>query len=142
MTNDQFPKAPTQEAAFWIRMSAPVQSVGSKELAMTREEAIKLLTSEWRGVQGWNEWRRENEPPPDLTKADFADVNLRGVNLSGVDLFGVTFVRTNLVDAILVDADLSRSVASDADLRGANLGRVNFKDADLRGADLTDADIF
>ncbi len=83
-----------------------------------------------KGVEAWNQWRKQNpDIAPDLSQADLSGARLIAANLSGA----------NLSDANLTEADL---VA--ANLGGANLGEAvlieaNPNDADLRGADLTKA---
>ena len=54
-------------------------------MAISREEALKLLRGGEEGVAEWNRRRRAGEEIPDLRMAD-----LRCADLSGADLRGVT----------------------------------------------------
>ena len=66
---------------------------------MTRDEAIKLLTSGPDGIKEWNQRRAGEEGIPNLTYAD-----LRDANLSGADLRGA-----NLTYADLIGAEIGRA---------------------------------
>lgn len=86
-----------------------------------------------RGVEAWNNWRKENPAiKPNLNSMDLSGVDLKDVNLVDADLGkanleGVNLSRANLQDANLAKANLKNSRLSDAIL----------KDADLSGAVLT-----
>jgi hypothetical protein len=78
---------------------------------------------------------------PDLTGAQFKNVNfskaqMRKAKLQGANLSGCILVETNLAKADLTNADLRG-----ADLRKAYLRKANLSGADLLGADLTNADL-
>jgi uncharacterized protein YjbI with pentapeptide repeats len=111
---------------------------------MANPEHLKILE---RGVEAWNEWRRENaQVAPDLQEAD-----LRGESLFGADLGGANLGRAKLGGAYLVNANLAaanlRGAAlpvadlSTAELSGADLSEVNFNTATLRDASLDRADL-
>ncbi|NEP13030.1 MAG: pentapeptide repeat-containing protein [Symploca sp. SIO2C1] len=80
-----------------------------------------------KGVQMWNQWRRENpDIIPDLTKA----------NLSGVDLRKADLCQANLSFADLRHAKLSRAKFSDTRFSSANLSKVDLSSANLSKSEL------
>jgi len=115
-----------------------------------------------KGVEAWNEWRRQNPiVVPDLTGAHligaalggirFSDANLSHANLSAANLSAAKLARatlsranlreTNLSYANLSEANLLHASLSSADLfktylRRANLAKANLRDANIEGADL------
>jgi hypothetical protein len=97
-----------------------------------------------RGVDGWNEWRRENpKVEPILIGAKLAQKNLEGVNLSDAILRGAGLNHANLKGANLDRADLYNAsllnvVMADASLRGAVLNQATVN-GDLRRVTLTGA---
>ena len=129
---------------------------------MADQQHLKLLL---RGVDGWNEWRRDSpDIYPDLSEAqlsradlhrvDFSLAELHTANLQGVDLHQADLRRANLIAADLFNADLHEANLSGASLQGANLSNANLSyanlsetdlkgtllvGADLHGADLTGA---
>lgn len=96
-----------------------------------------------RGVEAWNEWRKDNpEIRPDLSGAKLSGADLKDVNLSSAilryaDLSGVDLSFADLFDANLLGANLSHANLSHAYLIGANLSH-----AYLIGANLSHADLF
>jgi hypothetical protein len=115
-----------------------------------------------RGVDGWNEWRKENPDVEidlseadfsgaDLTHADLHYANLLGANLSGAkltradlgaaNLVGANLTGAKLRNAGLLGAYLRESILKDADLSCTVLWRADLREADLSGADLSRADL-
>jgi uncharacterized protein YjbI with pentapeptide repeats len=114
---------------------------------MANPKHLKILE---RGVEAWNEWRREHRNVhPDLSFADLRGANLSSANLRGAylnfahlrdaNLRDANLRGTNLRDAHLSFADLSGADLSDAHLRGADISDAHLRGADLRGADFTGA---
>ena len=129
---------------------------------MADQQHLTLLL---RGVDGWNNWRRDYpDIYPDLSEAqlsradlhrvDFYLTELHAANLQGVDLHQADLRRANLIAADLFSADLREANLSGASLQGANLSNANLSyanlsetdlketllvGADLHGADLTGA---
>jgi uncharacterized protein YjbI with pentapeptide repeats len=68
---------------------------------MANDEHVAMLR---KGVDAWNEWRRQNLPL--LFQPDFAEANLSGADLSG---------------AVLSGADLSNAVI-ERDIRSPSAG--------------------
>jgi hypothetical protein len=112
---------------------------------MANEEHVAILL---RGVEGWNQWRKENpDVLPELTDADLKFANLHVANLSGASLSGAYLFLADLSGANLNGADLSHADLSDArlvaaDLNGSDLNNGNFLRADLSLADLSGANLF
>ncbi|HEU5382174.1 MAG TPA: pentapeptide repeat-containing protein [Ktedonobacteraceae bacterium] len=106
---------------------------------MANEEHLTILK---RGVEVWNQWRKENpDLRPDLSQAHLSqatllDINLRLVLLGDADLHGASLPRANLSGAELQGAKLSGANFFEAVFRGTML-----HDADLRGANLFGADL-
>lgn len=104
---------------------------------MANEEHLAILQ---RGVEVWNQWRRENpDIEPDLSEAD-----LSGIDLSEADFYQVNFRTANLSHttlhgAILYSANLNRANLNAADFRGVDLYGVILTGATLIGADFGDA---
>lgn len=110
-----------------------------------------------KGVEVWNEWRRENRSVKpnlsgaELTSADLTDADLSGVNLSGArlswaNLDSVRLISVNLSNAKLhytnlFMANLSGANLSGADLQGACLQSANLSNANLSNANLESADL-
>src|SRR6266480_131296 len=81
-----------------------------------------------RGVQVWNEWRKEYpDIRPDLSTADLGEIDLREANLSGVEFNG----------AYLKGANLSGARLNEAYLMGANMRGANFREANLSGVNIS-----
>jgi uncharacterized protein YjbI with pentapeptide repeats len=78
---------------------------------MTKNELIQLLKAD---VAGFNEYRRKNPGPLDLSKAD-----LIGADLTEADLTEADLTETNLSGARLFMADLTKADLTKADLTGA-----------------------
>ena len=91
---------------------------------MPNPEHLAILK---RGVEVWNQWRREDPE----TMADLSWVDLKD--------FGSGHFDHNA--RVLVRPDLSNTSLRLADLSGANLWGVDFRMADLRGAILRDAEL-
>jgi hypothetical protein len=101
---------------------------------MADEKQLRILK---RGVEAWNNWRREHENTDiDLSKTDLTRAYLLEADLSEANLIGA-----NLSEAYLRNAYLWRAGLSGADLRGANLRHADLCSADLRGANLRGADL-
>src|SRR5437870_1868562 len=86
----------------------PVRSLSLEEIARMLAEHRLYLETEWR--QG----HRANFASADLSRRDFAGLNLRGVKmdravLTGADLTGANLQRANLIGAILQGARLDRA---------------------------------
>ena len=52
-------------------------------MAMTPDEALKLLQAGPRGVYEWNRRRKDGETIPSFYGADLSDANLREADLRG-----------------------------------------------------------
>ena len=110
-----------------------------------------------KGVESWNQWRRENPYiVPNLRKADLSRVDLGKADLSRADLRKANLSRANLSFADLRDANLTGATFSStcfvsanlskADLSSANLNKIdlsfaNFTRANLRSANLSKTDL-
>jgi hypothetical protein len=99
-----------------------------------------------RGVEAWNQWRKENHGRPDLNGADLRGADLREANLSAADLRGADLREANLSAADLREADLSGANLGaadvlDTDLTFANLARASLSAADFTGTSLNFADL-
>lgn len=132
---------------------------------MANSQHLTLLR---RGVMGWNQWRRTQNPSfrPDLSKVRLREAHLRAANLSGVILSGAdlsgadlsgadlsnavvngaTLIFTNLSDtvlngAVLMNSNLSRSYLGGADLNHATLSGADLRGSNLSGAILSGADL-
>ncbi len=116
---------------------------------MANPEHLQILK---KGVEAWNEWRREGvEMAPDLNAADLSRANLIRADLSGAQLrfarlSGAQLRLANLSGAYLVDAtldsaDLSEATLVDADLKGASLLYADLSSANLGRANLTESSI-
>jgi uncharacterized protein YjbI with pentapeptide repeats len=95
---------------------------------MANQEHLAILK---RGVETWNQWRREHPnmwPGPDLSNADLFRARLSKANLNQADLS-----HANLSHATLSYADLG-----EANLMYANLGGTWLDFTDLRGTRVTD----
>ena len=99
---------------------------------MANEEHLKILR---RGVQEWNDWRREH---PDVLP-DLCHANLIGANLSNAILAQAHVISATLTDATLVGAQLSGTNLTRAQLAGAHLSDANLTGATLTGAILIGA---
>jgi uncharacterized protein YjbI with pentapeptide repeats len=90
-----------------------------------------------KGVESWNEWRRQNPYIiPDLRKADFSSFNLEEANLNLADL---SFAKLN--EANLSRADLSNARLISAKFIKADLNDTNFSKAELKFASFQDANL-
>jgi uncharacterized protein YjbI with pentapeptide repeats len=121
---------------------------------MANEEHLEVLR---QGVKVWNQWRRDNrELRPDLSQANFSQLNLRETDFSNVDLRRADFCgadlrdanlrnaylfAANLRDAILIKADLRETTLTFANLTFANLIFANLSDAILFRTDLRNASL-
>lgn len=106
---------------------------------MANEEQLRILK---KGVEAWNEWRKENS----TTKVDLSGADLSGVHLTGVDLRDARLTRVDFRDSNLQKARLSLANLSRATFIGASLNQANLKETRLSGtilinADLRDADL-
>jgi hypothetical protein len=98
---------------------------------MANESHLSLLK---RGVEAWNQWRKQNPRvmpgPGEAFRPDelLSAAHLSGANLSGMDLNGA-----NLSAAHLSRANLSRADLSMAGLSGANpAGLVAFDSTETK----------
>lgn len=90
-----------------------------------------------KGVEFWNQWRKENpDIRPDLSRAHLGRRVLRGADLRFARLSNAYFGETDLREAYLYRANLSG-----ADLSGANLSGATLFRADLKGANLSMTDL-
>jgi hypothetical protein len=111
---------------------------------MANKEHLKILQ---RGVEIWNQWRKDNpEIIPDLSEAELntaklSAVNLSRANLSLADLLGANFSRADLSNANLGMANLTNAIIIGADLSEADLDRANLRWANLVGANLEGANL-
>ncbi len=106
---------------------------------MANEEHLVLIK---RGVNIWNQWRRENdEILPDLRGVSLSGIYLWGANLWKADLWGTDLWSADLREADLSEANLWRTDLRGSDLRNANLSSTDLRRADLRGADLVHANL-
>lgn len=78
-------------------------------------------------------WEREQA---DLSRANLAEIDLRGQDLRGIIFFRAQLDKADLDNAVLRRADLSK-----ANLAGANLRTANLAGANLEGANLAEANL-
>ena len=96
---------------------------------MANDEHLEIIN---RGVEAWNEWRRQNrQVRPDLQGASLREKDLSGADFRGADLRNADFHQANLTGANLRGARL----------RAANLFEADFREADFRGGDLRDCNM-
>jgi uncharacterized protein YjbI with pentapeptide repeats len=94
---------------------------------MANPEHLEILK---RGVDEWNEWRREHsEIKPDLGKHYLDSESGEYVSLKDTKLMGANFSGADFTSADLRGVDFSV-----ADLRGANLTGANLVYANLYAA--------
>jgi uncharacterized protein YjbI with pentapeptide repeats len=105
---------------------------------MANEEHLKILL---KGVEVWNQWRRENAMRPDLIEANLYGANLREADLTGAELRKANLYEANLYEANLGGTDLYKANLGEADLTIANLSRVGLSGATLIRANLREADL-
>jgi uncharacterized protein YjbI with pentapeptide repeats len=106
---------------------------------MANDEHVAMLK---KGVDGWNEWRRQNTFRADLRSADLGHEDLCGADLRGADLRGADLHWAGLRGAHLREANLNGANMLQADLREANLNGADLFQAGLRGAYLSSANLF
>lgn len=104
---------------------------------MVDEKQLELL---FRGVDGWNTWRRERYSV-DLRGAETNDLDLRNVDLRDADLYGAKLIFGNLQNANLKRTKLERAALYMANLRGADLTGANLVRANLPGVNLAKASL-
>lgn len=97
-----------------------------------------------KGVEVWNEWRKNFKGRPDLNYADIKIVNLEDVNLSrsqmeGINLKNKRLSRANFRNSYLVSANLEDSDLIAADFTGSNLSFACFEKAKLQLSNFKDA---
>jgi uncharacterized protein YjbI with pentapeptide repeats len=111
---------------------------------MANAEHLDLLL---QGVEGWNQWRKENRAieidlrGADLRRASLGSCNLSGANLGEVNLGGANLSEADMSGADLRRADLMAAYIGVAKLVGANLNAIMLSGATLTGADLSGADL-
>jgi uncharacterized protein YjbI with pentapeptide repeats len=111
---------------------------------MANPEHLAILK---QGVDGWNEWRKENPNLlPDLAVAslhgeDLASVDLSGANLNGAHLAEAHLIEGNLQGAHLDGAHLYWAVLEGAHLDGAHLNGAHLDQADLHQVNLNGASL-
>jgi hypothetical protein len=89
----------------------------------------------------YHEGHRADCSSADLTRFDFAGLNLRGIKMNRALLRGASFIgadlrAANLIGATLQQARLDRSDLSRARLSGANLVSASFENACLAKAEM------
>ena len=94
--------------------------------------AKRLLSKLRRGVEFWNDWRKDHP----VTCLDLSAVNLERAVLYGVDLEGANLEAANLRRADLRNANLRKANLCKADLSGARLSKAQLQDAVLESANL------
>jgi curved DNA-binding protein CbpA len=98
---------------------------------VSRERAIKMLTSKEPGITVWNQFRDHNgNNVPDLSGANLKGANLTSANLSsvrlrGANLQGAVLRYANFTNANLEGANLSKAITYDASFIRANLSNAN-----------------
>jgi uncharacterized protein YjbI with pentapeptide repeats len=102
--------------------------------AVDKDEVLALLKTD---VARFNEMRRANFQPLDLSHADLAGADLKGADLRRTDFTGASLRKADLSDAELVGCSLEGADFRDANLQGASLHHSNLRGADLRGAAFT-----
>jgi len=101
---------------------------------MANEEQLAILS---RGVEAWNEWRRENPAVSiDLKKANLRNKQLEKANLVNADLTEAELSFAHLTNTNLAFANMDRAVISFASLEGANLSGAILDNACLEDANL------
>ncbi|NEO72927.1 pentapeptide repeat-containing protein [Moorena sp. SIO3H5] len=122
---------------------------------MADKEHLAVLK---RGIDAWNQWRRENpnlEPDlseanlrgADLSRADLRRVNLIKADLNVTNLRGANLSEANLLEANLclsnlIKANLNQANLCKAKLRSANLYKANLIEANLSGANLIETNLY
>ena len=116
---------------------------------MSNPEHIRWLL---KGVEAWNERRKQEYFTPDLEEANIPEAFGMGgdpvgefddiVDLSGIDLSGAKLRRSIFINVDLSRANLSRANLSQADLKGCKLNGAIFEAANLDDADLGGASTF
>ena len=108
-------------------------------IAVAKQNHLEVLK---KGVEHWNEWRREHpECVPALDGADLYGVYLGRANLNRASLRSANLQNADLSFCDLRDADLRNSLLQGASFQGADLSGANLLLADLRGANLEVADL-
>jgi Pentapeptide repeats (8 copies) len=93
-----------------------------------------------RGAKKWNVWRKVNpRVRPDLSGAEFREIDLSDVNLKHANLAASDFTYTFLTEADLSDSDLTDARLIETNLVRADLRKANLRSAMLHGANLRDA---
>jgi uncharacterized protein YjbI with pentapeptide repeats len=94
------------------------------------------------GVQGWNDWRKENpERNIHFENRSFLGDFLIGYNFMGVNLAGARFMLADLRRANLKGAFLYRAYLYGCNLQGVNLQNANLDEATLVGVNLRRANL-
>ncbi|NEU84257.1 pentapeptide repeat-containing protein [Nostoc sp. UIC 10630] len=106
---------------------------------MANEEHLAILT---KGVEVWNEWRKDNPNlMPKLQGINLSVRNLSKANFTGANLNRVTFTGAILFEVNLTGAYLNEAILSGTDLRKGRLNGAKLTGADLTKADLCEADL-
>jgi uncharacterized protein YjbI with pentapeptide repeats len=94
---------------------------------MANNQHMKVLE---RGVTAWNRWRAQNPKIlPDLSGADFSEVNLSHVNFNSANLQRAYFKEANLYRA-----NLSMAYAPDAIFWRTNLTKARLVSGEFDAA--------
>ncbi len=135
-----------------------------KQLSISKDEALGLLTSGEKGIKEWNSIRAKLEfieaifcherakervtfSIPDLKYVNFENLNLPKLDLRDVDLDRVDFGGANLRDANFSYLSLRDSRFENADLQRArffnsNLSSASLQESNLSGAHFSGTELF
>jgi len=138
-----------------VLLLTPRLPAGTKLVNLTMEKAAAAtarstkLRSLLRIISAHHAWLKGDAAGQraDLSRSNFAGLNLHDADLSNaemteVDLSGCNLQRANLRRATLTGANLQNTNLAKADLNEADLSDADLRNADLRGADLTGADLW
>lgn len=102
---------------------------------MADEHHVALLR---RGVDAWNNWRRDNPAigQPDLASADLNATRLSGANLNGARLNRAAMRNAEIIRASFIEADLRNADFSESNLMGTDFDKSNLNEALFDRADM------
>lgn len=125
-------------ATIWLeRRKSKETRIGEARLRLVGE---RIQTSEVMSVikaqrtMKWPLFRKRE--PPDLSRANLKEIDLRGQDLHGIVLFRANLENADLDGADLRQADLSKAILRNANLSSAKLDGATFNEADLEKANL------